>query len=152
MESDQNPMKDPVIRDRIFRKILTRQTSAFELRFHVWALNMGIGLIHTGQGLIWISRRNPDFRVSEQKKAVELTQKGCFIGKRIPRNPENYGRPTISHYKKHGWNCLVVFLRHMQTPPDGLKNALINYSLPESNWSGIWFYDKLIISGKLIHV
>jgi len=127
-------------------KILSHKISAFEKSFWEWLQVNSLPLTHTGQGTIWINRRNPDFRVNGQKKAVELSQQMVFTPKlgTFLRTVESYGLPTIQHYEKHRWRCLVVFQKRGQEFSNQLKNAILDFSSDQSNWSGVWNYDQLI--------
>jgi hypothetical protein len=149
MLSDKNPMKNPKIAQKAFRNRVQRPTSLHESAFKDWLEANNFPIQHTGNNFMWINRRNPDFRVTGQKKAIELTQGQCFNNHRILRTMENYARPTIQHYQASKWQCLVIFLKKNTEPCLQLKNALINFMLPECNWSGVWNYDKLILFGKL---
>ncbi len=152
MLSDRNPMKNPDTVRRVLSQVLSHKTSAFEKNFRDWSQAQNLPLVHTGTGVMWIARRNPDFRVLDQKKAVELTQQMVFIPNKtkeeMTRTIENYGVPTICHYQKRKWQCLVVFLRRSQTMTAQLRAVIENYSLPESVWSGVWSYDRLIPFAK----
>ena len=146
MLSSANPMKDKEIAKRTLSKTLTQVSSKFELNFLELLRSNNMDIVHTGQGTLWIGRRNPDFRVKEQKKVIELTQGTVFtpaLGN-VVRTLDNYGLPTIKHYMTSGWECLVVFLNRRHTVPPGLVDALTGYSLKESSWSGIWDFDQLI--------
>ena len=146
MLSDQNPMKNPVIAAKALAKTLRQKVSKFEADFRHWSESQNLPLAHTGAGVIWVARKCPDFRVKDQKKAVELTQNMVFIQNvgNSNRTLESYANPRISHYEKAKWRCLVVFMKHSQTIPTELKSVIEDYASPESNWSGVWHYDQLI--------
>lgn len=146
MNSDQNPMKNPEIYQKTIEKILSHQKPKTEIHFENWLLENYIENIEvTSNAKIWISKKNPDYRIKFQKKAIELTMKEVFIGEKINRSIERYAIPVIMHYIKHGWNCLVIYTKgHTSTIPSELKNILIDYQCEESNWSGIWYYDRLL--------
>lgn len=147
MKSDRNPMKDDVIRNDVLQRVLSRVRSKNEQHFEDWAKANGMELSAVGGGTFWIGRRNPDFRVPGQKKVIEVTQRTCFAGGQRVRTVETYGAPTISHYSSKGWSCLVIFKRdHRCIIPSSLIPVLNDYLSKESNWSGIWNFDRLIRS------
>jgi len=145
MLSDKNPMKDPKIHQAAMAKVLSRQISKTETRFIAFLEAKSVDMVFTGQGSLWIGRRNPDFRVPGQKKCLELTQKECFIGYRKRRDWMNYGVPTIQHYRKKKWACLVIFVKDRTLFPSQLVDTVKDFASTESRWSGVWQYDRLIL-------
>lgn len=148
MSGPGNPMKNPEIARRVHTKNLQRQEiSKNEMAFLEWATRMALPIIRVADGFTWINRRNSDFRVIGQKKVIEVTQAGCFnAGRRIVRNWMTYGTPTIEHYERSGWSCLVVFLRTYPTFPPLLLATVKEFIDPSHRWSGIWSFDELILS------
>lgn len=146
MLSGANPMKDPEIARKSFeaRAATGVWTSKFELRFKNWADENGLPLAHTGKAKVWIAQRNPDFRVIGQKKCIELTQEMVFRHGQILRDVESYGVPSVKHYTSHRWQCLVIFLKATQRRTVELLEVIRDFASPESNWSGVWNYDRLI--------
>lgn len=145
MLSDRNPMKNPETYRKSRQKALIRQKSKFEESFHLWMNMNGLNAEYTGNATMWVVKRNPDFRVSGQKKAIELTQPMCFRGKRILRFWDDYGKQTVEHYRKYKWQCLVVFLKQSQRPSPDLLKTLKSFSETDQSWSGVWNYDRLIL-------
>jgi len=145
MLSDKNPMKNPSVHREAMKKILARDISKNEQQFLDWILANNLPIIRTGDGTLWIGRRNPDFRVVGQKKVIEVTQKECFIGQRKSRNSIGYGQSTIRHYLSKGWQCLVVFKKdHRSVIPDSLLQIISDFISKDSRCSGVWNYDRLI--------
>jgi len=146
MLSDRNPMRNPATHRKALAKTLRLRVSKTEIKFGAWAKARGLPLKHTGGALMWIGRRNPDFRVIGKKKCVEVTQKECFAGGRKPRTLEGYALPTIRHYEGKGWKCLVVYVKdHRCALPTRLAETLTRFAA--SDWSGVWLYDRLIQCG-----
>lgn len=147
MLSDANPMKDAATARRVHAQNLSRETpSKNEQTFFEEATRRGIVLKATGAGTMWIARRNPDFRVPGQKKVIEVTQAECFVNRGVPRTPEGYAYPTIRHYQKHGWNCLVVYRKHKCVDAERLWGVLAEFVKPTSQWRGVWLLNGSLIS------
>jgi hypothetical protein len=145
MLSDQNPMKDPETHRRAMAKILNRELSKNEIHFRDWAMTHGLPLEHVS-GTVWIGRATPDFRVTSQKKCVEVSQNAVFIGRLVRRTARTYGIERIRQMLAKGWRCLVVFKKcHRSTIPAALIPILLDFASPESNWSGVWNYDRLLL-------
>jgi hypothetical protein len=74
MLSDKNPMKGTDGHRKAMEKIFAHKApSKNEIHFRDWCEQNQIQLEWTGNALLWIGRKNPDFRVPLQKKAVEVT-------------------------------------------------------------------------------
>ena len=145
MLSADNPMRDKAVHQAAMAKILLRQKSKNEVHFEEWCAERAVPIHYTGDGSLWIGRRNPDFRVDGQKKLIEVTQKECFIGRRKQRSPMEYGMQTVRHYRSKGWDCLVVFKRdHRCTIPAQLLGVIQDFVSKESSWSGVWNFAELI--------
>lgn len=145
MLSAANPMRDPLLRQQSVNAFLQRHPSKSELAFDAWTKGMNLPLVRVGDGSLWIGRRNPDFRIVGQKKVVELTQKEVFIGRRKARNWMNYGVPTIEHYRKKRWRCLVIFVKDRVAFPPQLAKTIADFASPESSWSAVWEFDGLML-------
>jgi hypothetical protein len=145
---ENNPMFDPEIAQRAnTKRMLAELPSKVELRFSRWTKEHQLPISFRGNGLLWINRRNPDFRVLEQKKVIEITTSAVYDGmEKVDRTAANYGLNTVAHYTKSQWQCLVIFCPadHRHRLPATLLPVVINYCLRESNWSGIWDYSELI--------
>jgi hypothetical protein len=143
-----NPMKDPSIAARARRsREMVRSPSKIELRFRNFAKVHSLPISFRGNGRLWINRKNPDFRVLKQKKVIEITSNGIFNGGSIQRrNPANYGIPMAAHYRRSGWACLVIFCPadHRKRIPTKLSTILEDFASPNSQWSGVWHFDRLI--------
>jgi len=148
MMGDGNPMRNPQVAMKVATKnLLARGTSKYEDAFWQWVIENNLPIEKTSTGEMWIGRRNPDFRVPNQKKCIELTQNMCFIGyERRIRTMDSYAIPSIQHYNSKGWNCLVIYGRSKQRFKMELAQVILDYASPESNWSGVWNYKELIRS------
>jgi hypothetical protein len=145
MLSAANPMKNPAVHQAAMAKQLARTTSKNEAHFRDWALGLGLPVTHQGDGSLWVGRRNPDFRVTGQHKVIEVTQSACFNNGLRVRTIEGYANPTIAHYESKKWRCLVVFKRdHRCAIPSALARVTEDFASPDSNWSGVWHFDRLI--------
>jgi len=149
MLSDANPMKSQATHRAAMAKTLSRKQSKNEIHFFSWTeKNMFDCIKQTGAGTFWIGRRNPDARIIGQRKVLEVTQKECFVGRRKIRTLDGYGQESIRHYLSKGWQCLVVFKKdHRSRIPEALKAVLTDYASPESNWSGVWHFNRLVLFG-----
>ena len=146
MLSERNPMRNPETHRKALAKTLATRQSKAEAKFQAWAVARGLPLVHTSAAVLWVGRRNPDFRVVGQHAVVEVTQKECFAGRRKIRTLESYALPTIRHYEKKGWRCLVIYLKdHRCAIPSLLAPAIESFVV--SNWSAVWMYDRLILFG-----
>lgn len=147
MLSDANPMRNPEISAAVMSRLLGRVRSKSEAQFEQWAIENNVTLAPTGDGRFWIGRRNPDFRVPQQRKVIEVTEAQCFVGGRRPRTLTGYALPTIAHYASKGWLTLVVYKRDYRCMiPAALLPVLRSFVSPESNWSGVWHFDRLLQS------
>jgi hypothetical protein len=145
MDSDQNPMRNPETHRAALAKTLSRAMSKNEAHFLAWAAERCLPIKSTGDGSFWIGRRNPDARVIDQRKVIEVTQRECFIGERKPRTVEGYGLESLRHYEGKGWRCLVVFKKdHRCVIPPALEPVIRDFVSQDSNWSGVWYFDRLI--------
>lgn len=139
MLSDRNPMKNPEISRRVHAKWLERQgPSRNESEFYALATAQRIPLTHTGEGVMWIGQRNPDFRVPGQKKCIEVTQRECFVNRKVVRTHDSYAIPTIRHYQRFGWECLVVYREHKRRDSPELWPMIRTFCESTAKWSGIW--------------
>lgn len=147
MLGPDNPMKDKETAFRVIAKILDRKgSSKSEDQFKQYVDDRGIVLEFVGNGVLWLGRLNPDFRVPGQKKVIETTEKACFRDRIIHRAPDDYGLERIRRCIAKGWRCLVVFKgNYHQKIPEQLAEVLRNYSLPESQWCGVWHFDNLLV-------
>lgn len=148
----RNPMFDPKVAAKANRtRMLAESPTKVELRFSKWTKANGLPISFRGNGKLWINRRNPDFRVIEQKKAIEITTTGIFNGGSVEmRTAETYGAKAVSHYTASGWACLVIFCSpdHRHRLPAALLPVVIDFCSRGSNWSGVWNYDRLIRSAE----
>lgn len=146
MLSADNPMKDEKTARKVMTHNLDRTTpSKSELQFDQYAKENGIDVEFVGNGKVWLGRINPDFRIPGQKKAIETTEKTCFNNGLIERDADGYGLERITKSIARGWQCLVVFKgKHTSPMPKSLATVLHQYALFESQWSGVWYFDKLL--------
>lgn len=146
----RNPMFDPAVAKRAARtRGLAASPTKLELRFSLWVKLHKLPISFRGTGKLWINRRNPDFRIVGQKKAIEITTVGIFNGGSVEqRDAAGYGLQAINHYSASGWQCLVVFCHqdHRRKLPESLLPVVQDFASPGSNWSGVWNYDRLIPS------
>jgi hypothetical protein len=104
---ENNPMKNPVTAQIACSKRLSKKEKSKLEEKYINIFNLIDKRIEfTGDGKIWIVRQNPDFRIQELKKCIEITS---HKSRYYNRSFENYALPRIDKYKNHKWNCLVVF-------------------------------------------
>lgn len=142
MLSDQNPMRQPGVAARIYAQTAAvKGPSRNEMEFGAQCQTLGIPLRYTGDGYMWIARRNPDFRIPGMQKVIEVTQEACFRGVMIDRSPDVYALPSIRHYETSGWRCLVVYRYHRRRDSPLLWTAIRRFILED--WSGLWWRSAL---------
>jgi hypothetical protein len=151
MRSGRNPMRSAAVRQKVMEKVIgyLRQ-SKFEKRMEDCFTRMELPVIYTGSGerVFWIGRKVPDFRVTGQKKIIEVTQRGVFNSRFVPRTLTGYARPLIRHYLRSGWQCLVIFFEGRSLPQD-LSSLVQQFVSPDSNWSGAWHFGQFLTSDEL---
>lgn len=104
---EHNPMKNPEIMKRAFAEFKKGKISSYENKFKIFIEKFSLPIEYTGLGTLWIGYppRNPDFRVIDKKKCIEVA---CST---YPfRNTNNYEQERKNIFKKYGWQCLVLFL------------------------------------------
>lgn len=147
-----NPMHNPEVARRARRtRRLAESPTKIEIRFSEWAKLNKLSISFRGNGKLWVNRRNPDFRVVGQKKVIEIATGGIFNGGAVePRSASDYGAQSVAHYLASGWKCLVVFCHqdYRRKLPKTLLPVVIDFASPESSWTGVWNYDRLIRSGS----
>lgn len=100
----------------------------------------------TGSGDFWVSGRNPDFKVHDRKLVIEVTD--GYATHQHRRTVENYALPTIDHYERHGYACLVVMLLcrrnawQSQAMINHLTSAVNDFIATES--SAVWLCEGSI--------
>lgn len=70
---------------------------------------------YTGDYSFWIDGKNPDFVSFDENKIIEYFGNWWHEDKRINISKEEHEKERIDHFKKNGYNCLVIW-------EDDLKN------------------------------
>jgi len=142
-----NPMFNQVTAEKAHRTRGKNQgpsklEAAFTLSIEKW--NLPISFV--GDGSLWVDRRNPDYRVNNQDKLVELTSLGIRRSDHLEeRTVEGYGLQTIEHYMRSNWRTIVVFKHnHRSQPPLQLKEILENFISSTDPECGIWHFNRWI--------
>jgi len=69
---------------------------------------------YTGDGSVWIGGKNPDFfNVNGQKQLIEL------FGE--PWHPVSDVTEKINHYKKYGFECLIIWHNELKNEEELVK-------------------------------
>lgn len=58
---------------------------------------------YIGNAQFFIGYKNPDFKVINQNKVIEVTSDA------YNRTKDDYEKTTIAFYKKRGYDCLVIW-------------------------------------------
>ena len=82
-------------------KLLNRKQNKFESKVEMLDKELANFWEYVGDGRFWIGRRNPDFINKKNKMILEVF--GSYWHK-----PEDE-QERITHYSKHGYDCLVVW-------------------------------------------
>ncbi len=142
-----NPMKRPEIAEKARRSMcLAVSPSKTEMRFLEWVQSLSLPVEFVGDGKLWVNRKNPDFRVPNQGKVIELSQDGIFNGKAVEdRTAAGYGLDKVRHYRKAKWQCMVIFVKHRQALTDELAGAIRRFAALGTLISGVWNFDHLLL-------
>jgi hypothetical protein len=105
----RNPMFDLDTREKSLSQTRQHlQASQLEQWFGRFCIREAFPVWYTGTGEFWVKARNPDFKIHDRKLVIEVTDGYNRTPER--RTVESYAEPTIRHYQKHGFECLVVML------------------------------------------
>jgi hypothetical protein len=119
-----NPMFQVDTKERSLSKTRQHlQASQLELWFGRFCVRHAFPVWYTGTGQFWVKGRNPDFKVHDRKLVIEVTD--GYSRKPERRTYQNYALPTIQHYERHGFACLVVMLpQRRQSRTTALQETL----------------------------
>lgn len=115
----QNPdYREKTIRNQL-RGLLKRPTS-LERKFMEFCKEFNLPYKYVGDGSFLIGFKNPDF--------VDKTRKICIeVANRVKvHHPDGYAESRIEHFKKYGWNCLVLFEEDLNSKNEVLKKLTDN--------------------------
>jgi hypothetical protein len=104
---NNNPMKNPEIMKKSFEGRGDRK-SKVEEKFERLIEKYNLPIVYTGLGSLWLGNKNPDFKVLNQKKCIEIAISDFPY--REEENYQEYAKSRISHFNKCKWDCLVIFL------------------------------------------
>lgn len=105
----RNPMFNSATVEKSLRKRSVQGApSKMELWFLAVCKKKGLPIWYSGMGEYWVNGRNPDFKVHGRKLVIEITD--GYTYRKQARTAENYAEPTIKHYQKAGYSCLVVMM------------------------------------------
>lgn len=77
---------------------------------------------YVGNANFFIGYKNPDFKVINQNKVIEVTSDA------YGRNNDNYGKPIINYYETRGYDCLIIW-SNCRRYKDELKNENLTETL-----------------------
>ena len=102
--SKNNGMKNTDVVERVFsQRMKSGYKSQPEKRFIDLIERLNIPVKYVGDGSFWVKGKNPDFKVEDERKVIEVTNYG-YLGR-----DEKWARERIKHFEDNGFNCLVVF-------------------------------------------
>lgn len=162
--SKNNAMKDPELVKRVYSKRLKKGYKSLpEIRLEEVFCKLNLPVRYVGDGSFWVRGKNPDFKVSGEKKVIEVTQYGYL------KRDENWAAKRIAHFKRYGFKCLVIFYDkrcdHMvgltecgitSFVMNGKKVLSIEKIVPKYNQKKVWNlhcepYNNYFINGLLTH-
>ena len=142
-----NPMWDRATAVKAHKKALGKK-SKVEKKFEDTILEWDLPIQYcaSGESILRIENRYPDFRVLGQNKVIEITTKAVFRnGQSVERSLESYALPTINHYEKGSFSCMVIYMvNHRMKLKENLRKILVDFVLMENSYSGVWNYKEFL--------
>ncbi len=136
----RNPMWNADVKERSLSKTRTHLSpSKLELWFSEFCKRLDLPVWYTGTGEFWVKARNPDFKIHGLPLLIEVTD--GYNRTPAGRKVSTYAIPTIEHYEKHGFACLVVMLpsrvaHRTEAVQASLKRAIDRFI--QTRWSQVW--------------
>jgi hypothetical protein len=116
-----NPMKREEVVVKNWRSHQHRPTN-IEKKFIELIKIYSLPIEYVGNANLFIGRKNPDFKVINQNKVIEVTSDA------YGRNTNDYGESSIDYYKNRGYDCLILW-SNCRRYKDELKNENLTETL-----------------------
>ena len=151
-----NPMKKP----EVVKKNWEAHTykSKMEQKLEELFQEAALPIEHVGAGKLWLNKRNPDFRVTGQKKVIEV-----YFGSFQYKNPDGsvyyrdseWEKATKDHYSKYGFSTLFLNMDSAGFPEGQTGSDYISMARKEKLLSMVGNFvhngDQIISIEKKVH-
>ncbi|MEW6009006.1 MAG: hypothetical protein AB1629_05160 [Candidatus Omnitrophota bacterium] len=99
---NNNPMKKEEVVIKNWKSHQHKPTG-IEKNFMKLINNYNLPIKYVGNAAFFIGQKNPDFKVANQNKVIEVTSDA------YNRTLSGYGKSIVAYYKNRGYDCLVIW-------------------------------------------